>query len=334
MKTVFFDSTLRDGSHAVKQQILPEHIKNYCKCIDAAGMYTVIVGHGNGIGASSILMTRSAMDELEMVRIAREYLKKTKLGVFVTVGFGTIAEQIKPAMEIGAEVFCIAGHCTEANIMEKHIKYLERCGKEVYAVLMNVHLSEPESLLKQCQLAEEYGADGVILMDSAGAYTPEMTERTILHLYNHLHIKIGFHPHNNLSMAVANGYIAIKSGAAIIDGTIRGFGAGAGNCQIEALVALLEKMGTDTRMDLYAMLDASSDVIDHMFNYKNGIDDVSIISGYAGVVSTFKTQVEKVSKEQNLNPRDVFIELGKRMAISGQDDLILEVAQYLKRKMN
>ena len=333
-KVAFFDSTLRDGSHAIKQQLLPEHIENYCKSIDDAGMYTVIVGHGNGIGASSILMTRSAIDELDMIRLARKNLKKTKLGVFVTVGFGTIAEQIKPALEIGTDVFCIASHCTEVDVTQKHIKYLNEHGKEVFAVLMNIHLSNSENILNQCLYAEEYGADGVILMDSAGAYTPDETERTISHLYNKLHIKIGFHPHNNLSMAVSNAFTAIKSGAAIIDGTVRGFGAGAGNCQLEALVALLKKMNIDTNMDLQIMLDTSSTVINKLLGYANGIDDISIISGYAGVVSTFKPQVERISNEYEVNPRDIFVELGNRKVISGQDDLILEVAQYIKKSYN
>ena len=58
-KVKFFDSTLRDGSHAVKQKIYPENIEAYCKRIDDAGMHTVIVGHGNGLGASSCLLYTS-----------------------------------------------------------------------------------------------------------------------------------------------------------------------------------------------------------------------------------------------------------------------------------
>lgn len=46
----FFDATLRDGSHAIRHQLNQDTIESYCKAIDEAGMYTVIVGHGNGLG--------------------------------------------------------------------------------------------------------------------------------------------------------------------------------------------------------------------------------------------------------------------------------------------
>lgn len=333
-KIKFFDSSLRDGSHAVKQQIYKEHIAEYCKAIDNSGIYTVIVGHGNGLGASSIQMGRSAVDEIEMVRVAYDHLKRTRLGTFVTVGFGTIEDHIIPAMEIGTQVFCIATHCTEADTMKRHVEYLSRHGKEVYGVLMNCHLITEDGLLEQAKLIESYGADGMILMDSAGALTPGKVEKIVTTLYEGVHMEIGFHAHNNLSMAVANSYTALQAGASIVDGTILGFGAGAGNCQLDALIALLQKEGIKTGVNLYQILDAGKNVIQNGLGYQKGIDGTCIISGYAGVVSTFKSRTEYIAEKYKLDPRDIFLELGKRNAIAGQDDLILEVAEDLSARRN
>ena len=331
-KVIFFDSTLRDGSHAVKQKVQPQCIEAYCKQIDAAGMHTVIVGHGNGLGASSVQMGFCAMNEIEMLKVAKRNLERTPLGTFITVGFGTIKEHVLPAIREGVEIFCIATHCTEADTMKKYIEYLCDMGKEVYGVLMNIHLTSPDEILKQACLIEEYGADGVILMDSAGASSPEDVEKIVSLLYEHLNMRIGFHPHNNMGMAVANAYTAIKCGASIIDGTIGGFGAGAGNCQLEALQALLMKEGILTGAKLYPMLDAQNNIINDMFGFYKGVDSTCIVSGYAGVVSTFKNRVEQVAKDYKLDSRDIFIELGKRKAIAGQDDLILEVAKEMKER--
>lgn len=328
-KIKIFDSTLRDGSHAVKQQIFSEHIKEYCKSIDDAGVYTVIVGHGNGLGASSIQMGLSAMDEVEMVKTAHQYLKNTKLGTFVTVGFGTVDEHIKPAIEYGTEIFCIATHCTEADTMQRHIKYISSHGKEVYGVLMNCHLTSIDGLVEQAKKIADYGGNGVILMDSAGTLIPDEVQRIIEKLFNNIDIEIGFHAHNNLSVAVANAYAAIKNGATVIDGTILGFGAGAGNCQLEALIALLEKCRIKTDVNLYRLIDTGKNVVTGMLKYGKGVDGTCIVSGYAGVVSTFRTKVEYIAQKNNLDPRDIFIALGKRKAIAGQDDLILEVANEL-----
>ena len=60
-------------------------------------------------------------------------------------------------------------------------------------------------------------------MDSAGASTLEMVAETVAHLSRNIEIKVGFHSHNNLGLAVATSLIAIQNGALIIDGTLRGF---------------------------------------------------------------------------------------------------------------
>ena len=44
--------------------------------------------------------------------------------------------------------------------------------------------------------------------------------------FDGLSVPVGFHGHNNLGMAVINSVAAVNAGASIIDGTIRGFGAG------------------------------------------------------------------------------------------------------------
>ena len=160
-----FDSTLRDGSHAVKQHLTEAQITEYCKAMDGSGVHTLIVGHGNGLGASSIQMGLSSLDDIEMLNIAKRNLKKTKLGAFVTIGFGTIKEQIIPAIHAGAEVFCVASHCTEADTTKMHIQYLVSQGIETYGVLMMCHMASKERLLEEVKKMESYGAHGVVLMD-------------------------------------------------------------------------------------------------------------------------------------------------------------------------
>jgi len=252
---MLFDSTLRDGNHAVAHQITQEAIEDYCQAMDGTGVYTIIVGHGNGLGASSLQVGLSGLDERVMLSTARRNLECTRLGAYMIPGFGTIRDNLEPAITDGVELFEIGCHCTEADTTREHIEYLRKKEKEVYGVLMMYHMASAEKILEEARKMQSYGAQGVILMDSAGASTPEMVQRVISILYDGLHILVGFHPHNNMGMAVANAYTAIKEGASIIDGTMRGFGAGAGNCQLEDLVALLEKSGIRTGIDFYRMLD-------------------------------------------------------------------------------
>ena len=328
-----FDATLRDGSHAIKHQFTKENIEKYCKYIDKAGMETVIVGHGNGLGASSLQVGLSKLTDREMLTIAKKNLRKTKMGVSMIPGFGTIQDDLDPAIEIGAEIFKIGCQCTEADTTRQHIEYLCKKGKEVYGILMMYHMASAERLLEEARKMQGYGAHGVIIMDSAGASTPEMVKKTIATLKDGLNIEIGFHAHNNLGLAVGNTYIALKEGATIVDGTIRGFGAGAGNCPIEMLVALLKKENYEMRgMDWYAMLDASDGVVQYFDVNDKGLDSVSIVSGTAGVFSAFKVHVLRAAKEFNVDPRDIFMELGARKAMAGQEDMIVDVAADLRNR--
>lgn len=331
-KILFFDSTLRDGSHAVKQQINEDNIKKYCKEADDAGFYTIIVGHGNGLGASSLQVGLSLLSDKEMLAIARNELKKTKLGVFLIPGFGTIKDNIEPAIDIGVDLVCIASHCTEADITRQHINYVREKGKEAYGILMMHHMTTAEKLLEEAKKMQDYGALGVIIMDSAGASTPDMVSERVKKLVDGLNIKVGFHAHNNLGLAVSNSYTAIKAGAVIIDGTLRGFGAGAGNCQLEVLAGLLQKLEIETGLNFYKLMDTSDNVVAKMMQNPQIITSLSLTSGLAGVFSGFAPHVKKAAEKFGVDPRDIFFELGKRKIIAGQEDFIIDVAAELAAK--
>lgn len=329
-----FDATLRDGSHAIKHQYTEEDIREYCRMMDGAGMDAIVVGHGNGLGASSLQVGLSLLPDSEMLRIARENLHKTKLAAYMMPGYGTIRDDLVPAVQAGVDLFKIGCHCTETNITRQHIEYLAREGKEVYGAMMMYHLADERTLLEQALQLESYGAAGVILMDSAGASTPEMVRDTVSLLAGRLKCRIGFHAHNNLGLAVANTYTAIRCGATIIDGTIRGFGAGAGNCQLEAIVALLRKEGIPCGADLYKMMDASEACVARWWKQDRGLDDISIVNGLAGVFSGFKHHVQNAAACFGVDARDILMELGRRKAVAGQEDMIVEVAKRLQDKKN
>lgn len=330
MKSILIsDPTLRDGNHAVQHQISAEQIAAYCKAADIARIPIVEVGHGNGLGASSIQLGHSKVSDRKMIEVARANLKVSKLGVFTIPGFGTIARDLKPAIEQGVDVVRVGSHCTEADTTARHISFARESGKDAYGNLMMSHMAGPEVLAQECKKMQSYGAMGVVLMDSAGAMLPsEVTER-VRFLTDNVDIPIGFHAHNNLGMAIANSIAAAEAGATILDGCTRGFGAGAGNAQLEVLVAVLEKMGYSTGIDLYKVLDLSDLAEKSVMKTIPIIRPTSIVSGMAGVVSTFAKHVERISQQYGVDPRDVFFELGRRNVVAGQEDLIIESAMNL-----
>jgi|SRR5882724_1337709 len=330
-KLLIVDSTLRDGSHAVSHQFTKETIQTYAKSAEEAGIQVVMVGHGNGLGASSLQLGVSLLTDKEMLLAAKKMVKKTKLGAFLIPGFGTIKNDLEPAIQSGINVLMVASHCTEANITKQHIEYAVKKNLETYGVLMMSHMISTKELVEQAHLMQEYGAKGVLIMDSAGTYLPEEVTEKVSTLIQELKIEIGFHAHNNLGMAIANSVAAVKAGATIIDTTTRGLGAGAGNCQLEVFVAVMEKMGYDTKLDLYKLMD-NSDYIATVMKKPQEISSIGLTSGLAGVFSGFAPHAVRHAKTFDLDPRDILMELGKRKVIAGQEDIIIDVALYLKNK--
>jgi 4-hydroxy 2-oxovalerate aldolase len=329
-KILISDPTLRDGNHAVRHQLRKSDFESYCKAADRAEVPIVEVGHGNGLGASSMLVGECSLSDELILSTARENLKHSKLAVHAIPGFCTIERHMAMALDLGVDVFRIAAHCTEADITDRHIAFARKHGKEVYGVLMMSHMASPEHLADEAFKMQGYGAEGVIIMDSSGHYLPLDVSERVGALVEMLSIPVGFHAHNNLGMGIANSVSAVQAGATIIDGSARGFGAGSGNAQLEVLVAVFKKMGYETGIDLYKMLEAADIAEKEIMPSLPYISSTSIVSGMSGVFSGFIKEVNRVSAEHGVDARDIFVQLGERNAVAGQESLILEVALALK----
>lgn len=327
-QVLLYDVTLRDGSHAIRHQLTKEHIATYSQMAENAGISVVEVGHGIGLGASSLQIGKSLLSDEEMLLTARAHLKNSLLGIHVVPGYATVSKDITMAIECGVDVIRIAAQCTEADTTEQHISYVREKGRRVYGGLMMSHMLSPEMLVQEALKMESYGAEGITILDSAGSFLPDDVAERIRLLCASLKIPIGFHAHNNLGMAIANSLAAVKAGAHIIDGSICGFGGGAGNASIELLAAVFAMQGFATGADLYKLLDAA-DVAEELFKVMPKITSSSIVSGMSGVVSVFSKPVARAAEVYGVDPRDIYFELGRRGAIAGQEDLIIEVAQQL-----
>ncbi|OGE35701.1 4-hydroxy-2-oxovalerate aldolase [Candidatus Daviesbacteria bacterium RIFCSPHIGHO2_12_FULL_37_16] len=329
---LIIDSTLRDGSHAIRHQFNAKTIRDYAKGAQKARIPLLVVGHGNGLGASSLQLGLSKLPDTTMLKIAKSQLKRTRLGAFLIPGFGTIKNDLAPAIKAGIDALMVASHCTEANITRQHIEYGVKEGLEVFGVLMMSHMLNGKELLLQAKLMQIYGARGVILMDSAGAYLPEDVYKKVKLLSGSLKIDVGFHAHNNLGMTIANSAAAVKAGAKIIDATSRGLGAGAGNCQLEVIVAVLLKMGYKLDLDVYQLMNNSEKIIAKIMKRPQEISSVSLTSGLAGVFSGFAPHVRGAAERFGVDARDILIELGRRKIVAGQEDIIVDVAANLAQK--
>lgn len=330
MEIVITDSSLRDGNHAVKHTITLDSIKRYCQAADEAGIPIVEVGHGNGIGASSLLIGKSKHTDYEMLTTARENLRRSKLGIHIIPGIATVKRDISIAIDAGVDVYRVATHCTEATLSKSHIEYLKNQGKTVFGVLMMSALADTKTLVENAKAMESYGAEAVIIMDSTGTYLPVDIEERVKHLKAYLNIDIGFHAHDNLGLATANSLVAAQCGAKYIDACIRGFGAGAGNAHLEMIIPVLENSGFKLDIDFKKVIVEADRVLEYLVKEVPVSTPVNVLTGLNRLFSGFEKPIIKASKLYGIEYSSLIFELGNRKLVAGQEDLILEVAQKLK----
>lgn len=327
---IITEVALRDGSHAIRHQYTVEQVSNIVAALDEANVPYIEVAHGDGLGGSSIQYGFSLTDELKLIEAAVSAAKQAKISVLLLPGIGTMPD-LKEAANLGAKMARIATHVTEADVAQQHIALSKELGLETVGFLMMSHMAPIKKLVEQAKLMESYGADTVYVVDSAGAMLPHEVREKIRAMKDNLAVNVGFHAHNNLSLAMANTLVAIEEGATRIDGSIRCLGAGAGNTQTEVLVAVLDKLKTKTGIDVYKTMDVAEELVAPILEKPQEITKDSLVLGYAGVYSSFLLHAQRAAEKFGVDSRTILVELGKRKVVGGQEDMIVDVAAELSK---
>lgn len=332
---VVCDSTLRDGSHAIRHQFTVDQASSVAGALDAAGMPVIEVAHGDGLGGSSVTYGRSNHQELDLIRAAVEASSSARVAVLLLPGIG-VRENLRAAADVGASVARVATHCTEADIGLQHIGLARELDMFAVGFLMLAHRLEPDELAEQGRVMADAGAQVVYVTDSAGAMTPRQVGERVAALRATLpsNVGVGIHAHSNLNLSVANSLAALEAGATWIDGCLAGMGAGAGNTPTESLAAALERDGHATDADVLALIDAAEEIVRPILPRPQVADRGAAILGWAGVYSSFLLHAERAAERFDVAVQDILTEAGRRNAVGGQEDLLIDIAAELSSSVS
>ncbi|HVW51885.1 MAG TPA: 4-hydroxy-2-oxovalerate aldolase [Trinickia sp.] len=327
------DMTLRDGMHPKRHQMTLEQMRTVAKGLDEAGVPLIEVTHGDGLGGSSVNYGFPAHSDEEYLGSVIPLLKRAKVSALLLPGIGTV-DHLKMAHGLGVHTIRVATHCTEADVSEQHITMARKLEMDTVGFLMMSHMNSPEGLVKQAKLMESYGANCIYITDSAGYMLPDDVKARLSAVREALkpETELGFHGHHNLAMGVANSLAAIESGANRIDGAAAGLGAGAGNTPLEVFVAVCDRMGIETGVDVWKIQDVAEDLVVPMMDFPIRIDRDALTLGYAGVYGSFLLFAKRAGEKYGVPARDILVELGRRGMVGGQEDMIEDTALTMRKE--
>lgn len=323
------DSALRDGSHAVANKFRLDDISKVTKVLDKSKVNYIEIGHGYGLGS---LNKEELPKDKDMILVARENTEFSKLSTMIFPSKAKL-EDLNIAIDTNIDLLRIAVQSNNTSPGIDYLKVAKENNLKVDGFMMMSHKVDSKELVQQAKKLVDNGVDSITITDSAGYMLPgEVKEKVGLISENFgKFIDIGFHSHDNLGLSVANSLTAVKYGANLIDTSLSGLGAGAGNTPTELFSTCLNRLGIKNEIDLFSLLDASKVLrsITSKYNFELQNYQDSLMIGYTGVYSTFLKSFKELSKRYNIDYKKIVLEASKYNLEPGDESKLEEIIKNL-----
>ncbi len=319
--------TLRDGSYLIDFQFTAEDTATIASALESVGFRWIEIGHGLGLNASQAGKGMAAATDEEYMEAAAQAIQRAKWGMFFIPGIGR-EQDLRIAARHGMSFVRIGTNVTETAQAEPYIALAKELGLIVSYNAMKSYAVSPAEFGKTVAQVHRWGADIACLVDSAGSMDPDSVAAYLRAASAESASPLGYHGHDNLSLAMANTLRAIEEGAVLVDSSLQGMGRSAGNTVTEVLVAILQRRGSMSHIDLKAAMDIGQGLIQPLLG-KRGVDPMAVTGGLAKFHSSFTGKVQHYARKHDIDVRDLIVRLCQEDQVSAPDDLLERLSHEL-----
>lgn len=333
--TTIIENTIRDGSYTLNFQLSVEQSNAIVKGLDELGFEYIEIGHGAGLGASKNPNIESAKETDEAyIKGAKSVSNNAKIGAFFIPGIGDL-DDITIASNFGLDFIRIGVNIDSYNDMHPAAKLAKEKGLWLGLNLMKSYAVKPYEFLQIVKDIDSWGlADVIYLVDSAGGMMPDEVFNYIDIAREHIITPLGFHGHNNLSLAIANSIAAVKAGAVFVDSSIQGMGRSAGNAQTEVLTHLLSKEGLLKHpFDQYRLYDFANKTVEPLMLSKQGLSSDAINIGASKFHTSYLPLINKAVNRFNVDEKILIKEVSDVNCLDPDEKLVMEIASNLSANL-
>lgn len=322
------ENTIRDGSYVVNFQLSLKQSNSIVKGLDELGFEYIEVGHGLGLGAGKNAITGLSKESDEAyIKGAKSVVTNAKVGVFYIPGIGCL-DDVRMAADLGVDFIRIGVNIDRYSDMFTAAKLVKEKGLWLGLNLMKSYAVKPYEFLKIVKEIDSWGlADAIYLVDSAGGMMPDEVFNYIDITREYITTPMGFHGHNNLSLAVANSLAAVRAGVEFVDSSILGMGRSAGNAQTEVLTYLLNKEGfLRKRFNQYSLYDFSEKVVAPLMTVKQGLDGDAIHIGVSKFHTSYLPMINEFAENFNVDKRKLIKEVSDVNCLDPGRELVRQIS--------
>ncbi|MCX8082136.1 MAG: citramalate synthase [bacterium] len=254
-KVEIYDTTLRDGAQGESVYFTLNDKLKIAEKLDEFGI-DFIEGGWPGSNPKDIAFFK---------KVRHKKFKNVKIVAFGSTRRKNLTADkdpfLKQLIESGTEYITIFGKSWDLHVkdvlkisldenlklIEDSIKFLKSKGRYVFfdaEHFFDGYKKNPAYAFKTLIVAEDAGADKIILCDTNGGSLPFEIEDIVKNISLKIKIPIGIHAHNDSGVGIANSIAAVKMGANHVQGTMNGIGERCGNADLSVIIPILQlKMG-------------------------------------------------------------------------------------------